>query len=51
MNDDSPIKSASPRGRRSKVSRFLEFLFWVAISVGTAVLLTSMSESLLPANF
>lgn len=51
MSDDSPIKSASNKPSRSKASRFLEFLFWTAISVGTAVLLVSLSERLLPTNF
>jgi hypothetical protein len=36
---------------RSRKSRFFEFLFWVAIAVGTAVIMISLSETLLPENF
>jgi hypothetical protein len=51
MSDESPIKASSSKHRRSKGARFLEFLFWLALSVATAVILVSMSERLLPSNF
>lgn len=37
--------------KRSWRSRILELLLWAAVAVGTAVLLVSLSERLLPANF
>jgi hypothetical protein len=36
---------------RSKKSRFFEFLLWVAVAVGTAAIMISLSETLLPENF
>ncbi|MGI8407074.1 MAG: hypothetical protein ACR2L3_00980 [Actinomycetota bacterium] len=51
MSDDSPIRSASGKRSRSKTSRFLEFFFWLAVSIATAVILVTMSEQLLPTNF
>jgi hypothetical protein len=37
--------------KRSWKSRLLELAMWVAISILTAVILVSLSEKLLPANF
>lgn len=37
--------------KRSWRSRLLELAFWIALSVITAVILVSLSEKLLPANF
>lgn len=51
MSDDSPIRPASGKRSRSKRSLFLELLFWLAISIATAVILVTMSEQLLPTNF
>lgn len=37
--------------KRSWKSRLMEFALWVAVSIITAVILVSLSEKLLPANF
>jgi hypothetical protein len=37
--------------RRSWKWRAAELLFWIAISIGTAVLLVSLTERLAPPNF
>jgi hypothetical protein len=39
------------RPRRSWRSRLLELLLWAAVAIGTAVLMVSLSEKFLPANF
>jgi hypothetical protein len=37
--------------RRSRRSRLLELLLWIAIAIATAVIMVSLSEKFLPANF
>ena len=37
--------------KRSWKSKVLELLLWTAVAIGTAVILVSLSEELLPANF
>ena len=37
--------------KRSRKARVLEFLAWTLVSIATAVILVSLSERLLPANF
>lgn len=39
------------RPKRSWQSRLGEFALWSAVAIGTALILISMSESLLPTNF
>lgn len=51
MSEESPIRPASPKRSRSRGSKLLEFLFWAAVSIATAVVLVSLSEKLLPTNF
>jgi hypothetical protein len=38
-------------GKRPWKSRLAELLLWLAVAVLTAVIMISMSERLLPANF
>lgn len=37
--------------RRSSRSRLLELLLWAGVAIITAVILVSLSETLLPSNF
>ena len=37
--------------KRSWVLKALELLLWFAVAVGTAFVLVSLSEEILPANF
>ena len=37
--------------KRSWKSRLVELALWIAVSIVTAVILVSLSETLLPANF
>lgn len=37
--------------KRSWKSRLLELLLWAAVAVATAVVLTMLSDEILPANF
>ena len=37
----------SPRAKR----RILEFLLWSAVAIGTALILISVSDKVLPTNF
>lgn len=37
--------------KRSRKARLLEFFAWALVSIATAVILVSLSESLLPTNF
>jgi len=39
------------KSNRSWWSRFGELLIWLAVSVGTALIMIALSERLLPANF
>ena len=41
----------SEKEKRSWKSRLLELAFWFAVSIATAVIMVSLSEKLLPANF
>ena len=37
--------------KRSFRSKLIEFLWWTAVAIATAVILVSLSERLLPTNF
>ena len=37
--------------KRSRMSRWGEFLLWVVVALVTAAVMISMAETLLPANF
>ena len=37
--------------KRSRKSVILELLFWMLVSIATAVIMVSLSERLLPENF
>ena len=39
-----------PRRRRSRTSKLLEFLFWIALAFLTAWILVQNIETILPAN-
>lgn len=41
----------APRRKRSWKSRLGEFLIWAFVAIGTALIMISMSETLLPSNF
>lgn len=47
MNDLHP---EDRQRRRSRVSKTLEFLFWIAIAIATAWVLILNTERILPAN-
>lgn len=40
-----------PRRKRSWKSRLAEFALWAAVAIATALIMISMSETLLPTNF
>jgi hypothetical protein len=46
---ESDRQPAEPR-RRSRASKFLEFLFWIALAFFTAWVLVQNIETILPAN-
>jgi hypothetical protein len=46
--DREPVEL--PRPRRSRASKLLEFLFWIALAFLTAWILVQNIESILPAN-
>ena len=55
MSDLQPQESERqpvelPRRRRSRASKLLEFLFWIALAFLTAWILVQNIESILPAN-
>ena len=45
------MRTDTTKTKRSRKSRFLEFLFWAAISIATALLLILFSDEVLPTNF
>ncbi|HWL65762.1 MAG TPA: hypothetical protein VNP73_07300 [Actinomycetota bacterium] len=45
------MSDPEPNSKRPWKLRLAELLLWVAVAVGTAVIMISMSERLLPANF
>ena len=53
-NEDAPSErdeTSPPHAKRSRKSRLLEFLLWTAVAIGTALILISLTERLLPTNF
>ena len=46
--DSEPVEL--PRARRSRASKLLEFLFWIALAFLTAWILVQNIETILPAN-
>lgn len=57
QHDDAPSerseREATPShgAARSRKARLLEFLLWTAVAIGTALILISLTERLLPTNF
>lgn len=49
-SDVSSVEVA-PRRKRSWKSRLGELLLWTLVAIGTALIMISMSETLLPSNF
>ena len=43
-------RTAQPR-KRSWTKRIAELALWAAVAIGTAAIMISLSETLLPANF
>jgi hypothetical protein len=54
QHEDVPSErdeTSPPHAKRSRKSRLLEFLLWTAVAIGTALILISLTERLLPTNF
>lgn len=49
--DTATQEAVLPRRKRSWRSRLGEFAVWTAVAIGTALIMISMSETLLPTNF